>query len=65
MLMCPIEDSLRDAFFPALFGGEEVSADLRGILGHSLKRGGLGIPDPQMSEYHAYNTFKAAREVLV
>ena len=28
-LMGPIEDSLRDAFFPELFGGEEVSADFR------------------------------------
>ena len=25
----PIDDSLREAFFPALFGGEEVSSDLR------------------------------------
>ena len=43
MLMCPIEDSLRDAFFPALFGGEEVSADLRGTLGLRVSSYGLGF----------------------
>ena len=35
-LMGPIEDALREAFFPALFGGEEVGAELREILGHSM-----------------------------
>ena len=44
--MVHIEDTLREALFPALFGGEEVSDDLREILGHSVKHGGLGIPDP-------------------
>ena len=28
-LMGPIEDALREAFFPALFGGEEVSSNPR------------------------------------
>ena len=37
-ILGPIEDALREAFFPALFGGEEVSADHREILGHSVKR---------------------------
>ena len=46
-LMVPIEDALRQAFFPVLFGGEEVSPDLREILGHSVKRVGLGIPYPR------------------
>ena len=59
------EDSLREAFFPEIFGGEDVNANLREILGHSVKRGGLGIPDPQMSENRVYNTSKAASEVLV
>ena len=49
-LMGPIEDALREAFFPTLFGGEEVSANLREILGYSVKRGGLGIADPWLSE---------------
>ena len=39
-----IEDSLREAFFPALFGREQVISDLKEILGRSVKRGGLGIP---------------------
>ena len=57
-LMGPIEDALRKAFLLELFRGEEVSADLREILG-------LGIPDPRMLAERAYNTSKAASEVLV
>ena len=64
-IMVPIEDFLREAFSTALFGREEVSADLRKILGHSVKRGGLGIPYPRMSVDLAYNTSKAASEILV
>ena len=60
-----IEDVLIHAFSPALFRGEKVSADLRNIIGHIVKRGRLGIPDPPMLEEHAYNTFKAARVVPV
>ena len=60
-----MEDELREAFFPALFVGEEFSADLREILGHSMKHGGLGIPDPRLSSELAYNTSKSASEVLV
>ena len=47
-LMGILEDSLRESFLPSLFGGEEVSADFREILGHSMKCGSLGIPDPQL-----------------
>ena len=64
-LMGPIEDYLREAFFPELFRGGEVSTNLREILGHNVKRGGLGIPDPRLSAERAYNTSKAASEVLV
>ena len=49
-LMGPIKDALREAFFPAKFEMEDVSADLIEILGHSVKRGGLGIPDPRLLE---------------
>ena len=45
-LMGPIEEALREKFFPALFRGEEINADIRKILAHSVKNGGLGIPDP-------------------
>ena len=48
-IMGPIEDAPRETFFPALFLGEEVSADLREILGRSVKCGGLGILDPYLS----------------
>ena len=64
-IMVPIYDSLREAFLPEIFGGEEVSSDLREILGHSVKRDGLGILDPCMLVKRAYNTSKAAIEVLV
>ena len=41
-----IEEALREKFFPGLFGGGEINADFRQILGHSVKYGGLSIPDP-------------------
>ena len=43
-IMGPIEDAVLEAFFPTFFGGEEVSADHREILSHSVKYEGLGIP---------------------
>ena len=52
----PIEDALREAFLPALSGGEEVSDDLREILGHKVKRGGLNLPYPCLSVDHAYKS---------
>ena len=64
-MMGTIEDARREVFFPALFRGEEVSANLRAILGNILKRGGLGIPEPQISAERAHNTSEAAIEVLV
>ena len=63
--MVHIEDTLREALFPALFGGEEVSDDLREILGHSMKRVGSDLTDPCLLAKRAYNTSKAASEVLV
>ena len=63
--MGPIEDELRDALFLTLFVGEEVSANLREILGHSVKRGGLGITNPLLSAECVYNNSKAASKVLV
>ena len=44
--MGPIEEDLREKFFPSVFGGEEITADVRKILGHSVKHGGLYVPDP-------------------
>ena len=60
-----IEDSIREAFLYALFGGEEFSANFREILGHSVKCGSLGIPDPRLSAERVQNAYKAASEVLV
>ena len=64
-LMGPIEEALREKFFPFLFRGEDITADFRKILGHSVKHGGLGIPDPWLSAESAYNTSKAASRELV
>ena len=33
-LMGPIEEALREKFPPSLFGGEDITADFRKILGH-------------------------------
>ena len=63
--MVPIEYALREVFFPALFGGEEVSANPREIIGHSVKHGGLGITDPRLMSERMYNNPKAASEFLV
>ena len=43
-----IEETLRKFLFPALFGGEEITADFWKILGHSVKHGGLVIPDTRL-----------------
>ena len=48
-LVGPIEEALRVKFFPVVFGGEEINANFRKILCHSIKHGGLGIPDPWLS----------------
>ena len=64
-LIGPIEEALREKFFPSLFGGEEIDADFRKILGHSVKHGGLGIPDPRQSAESAYNTSKVASMEMV
>ena len=63
--MGPIEEALREKFFPALFRGEEINADFRKILGRSVKHGGLVIPDPRLSAEIAYNTSKASSGELV
>ena len=63
--MGTIEEALRDKFFPSLFGGEEITVNFRKILGHSIKHGGLIIPDPQLSAECAYNTSKAASRKLL
>ena len=42
-LMGTIEEALRDKCFPSLFGGEEINANFRQILGHSVNHGSLGI----------------------
>ena len=62
--MGPIEEALREKFFPALFGGG-IKSNFRKILDHRVKHGVLGIPDPRLSAESAYNTSKAASRELV
>ena len=63
--MSSIEEALREKFFPALLGGEDIKTNFRKILGYSHKHGGLGIPDPRLSAEIAYNTSKVASVELV
>ena len=46
--MTPIEQDLREAFFPTLFRGVGADNILRSIQDHSVKRDGLGIPNPKI-----------------
>ena len=39
--------------------GEEIDADFQKILGHSVKHGGFGIPEPWLAADSVYNTSKA------
>ena len=63
--MGPIEEALRENSPPTLFGGQEITANFRKILGHSVKHGGLVIPDPRLSAESSYKTSKAASRELV
>ena len=64
-MMGPIEEALREKFFRSLFRGEEINTNIQKIIGHSVKHGGLGIPDPRLSAESAYNTSKADIRELV
>ena len=64
-LMGPLEEALRDKFFPALFKGKEINDNFQKILSHSVNHGRLGIPSYQMSAESAYNTSKSPSGELV
>eukprot|EP00957_Ditylum_brightwellii_P168486 12825169-Ditylum_brightwellii.AAC.1 len=65
--MGPIEEALTQQFFPALFGeldpGEKDK--WREVWGHSVKRAGLGIPDPTKAAEHCHSTSVESCLVLV
>ena len=63
--MGPLQEALREKFSPSLFGGEEITANFRKILGHSVKYGSLGIPDPQQSAEFAYNIVGTSRDSYI
>ena len=45
--------------------GEEINNNFWKILGHNVNHGGLGIPDPRLSEESSYNISKSANGELV
>ena len=45
-VMYPIEEDLRETFFPTIFGGQDDNTDFQKILGYKIKCGILDIPDP-------------------
>ena len=57
--MAPIDEALREKLFRALFKEEDINANFRKILGHSVKHGSLVIPNPRLSAKSAYITSKA------
>ena len=61
-IMVSIEEALRKTFFPSFLLGEGggVNADFCKTLGHSIKCGGLGIRDTQLSVDSSHRAFKAA-----
>ena len=61
----PIKEIIREKIPPLLLGGEEITVDFRKILGNSVNRGGLGIPDPRLLVERASNTSKTASMELV
>ena len=64
-LIGPIEEVLREKFFPAQFGAGEINTKFWQILGHSANHGSFGIPEHQLSVESAYNTSKADSGELV
>ena len=63
---CPWSwEALREIFFPALSGREDINANFRQVLDHSVKHGGLRIPDPELSVQSSYSTSKASIRELV
>ena len=57
-LMGPIEEALKEKFFPPLFGEEEFDSDFWKVVGRSVKHVELGILDPRLSADSAYITSK-------
>ena len=58
--MGPIEEALKEKFFPMLLGGGGYQRRISELLGHSVNHGGLVILDLQLSAESAYKTSNAA-----
>ena len=63
--MGPLSIPKERSYYLTFLGWEEVSADLREILGHRVRHGGVGIPYHWLLAEHAYSTSKAASKLLV
>jgi len=60
--LAPIERAIRNEFLPALFdiGSEDIDAQLREVLSHSVKKGGLGVRNPVDLAPYSFDTSKKA-----
>ena len=63
----PLEQVIRNTFIPALIGiaASEVDGELRSVLSHSVKKGGIAIRNPVDTAEHVHETSKAATSYLV
>ena len=61
----PYRGGPRETLLPTLFGGEKVDAKLQKSLGHSVKYGSLGIPEPWLPAESENSTSNAACGELV
>lgn len=62
----PVEDALREAFLPALFGEDspDTTDALRDLICFPVRFAGLGVPDPVASaEQHFRNSVEATAQI--
>ena len=60
----PVEEAICKDFLPKLFGVESITDDLRALTCFSVKRTGLGIPDPTTTAERCHDTSAETCEVL-
>ncbi|KAL7463315.1 hypothetical protein ACHAXS_003701 [Conticribra weissflogii] len=63
--LVPIENSIKNAFLPALFHVENIDDSLREVFSHPIKLAGLNILDPTIHAGISYDTSLLATESLV
>jgi len=63
----PLEEAIREEFLPALLGVDktEIDDDMRNLIAHSVKNGGMAIPNPVEAAPLLYKSSVEASSVLV